>query len=180
MQTARFKFTRALVPHGQFALVYLRGEPAAEFWKRLGKKRVGFVCVVGPFEWGKTESINPGSQPGPEHVLRARADKDQSIMAVVQRLVVWGPIYPACSVFHVNVDGTDVAYFGGAASHKQLELHHGLVDRTKFGQGGVDVLFEDGFTGSVSRAPERPRRTLPPWPGRDTRSPRAFLPKQPT
>ena len=31
MRTARFKFTRALGPRGQFAVAYMRGEPAAEF-----------------------------------------------------------------------------------------------------------------------------------------------------
>src|SRR4051794_33547045 len=30
-RSARFKFTRALGPRGQFAVVHLRGEPAAEF-----------------------------------------------------------------------------------------------------------------------------------------------------
>lgn len=30
-RTARFKFTRALGPRGQFAVVYIRGDPAAEF-----------------------------------------------------------------------------------------------------------------------------------------------------
>ena len=30
-RSARFKFTRALGPRGQFAVVYLRGEPATEF-----------------------------------------------------------------------------------------------------------------------------------------------------
>jgi hypothetical protein len=30
-RTARFKFTRALGPRGEFAVVYMRGEPAAEF-----------------------------------------------------------------------------------------------------------------------------------------------------
>jgi hypothetical protein len=31
VRAARFKFTRPLGPRGQFAVVYLRGEPAAEF-----------------------------------------------------------------------------------------------------------------------------------------------------